>query len=156
MTTSFSPCLRFQSHCKSISLLAAPTKRGLMAFVRSQEEALDFEVAAPINCRSTPYTYCRECGVPRDCSPRTAAGHCSQTSYAFCCGHASHLRRTNHGHFDPNVLESTEVSAAPLLIRNWRHGSVCDGQGSSRSFTDQMLRHIVIRPSVLDRAQPPG
>ena len=31
-----------------------------MAFVRSQEEA---EVAAPINCRSTPYTYCRECGV---------------------------------------------------------------------------------------------
>ena len=26
----------------------------------------------------------------------------------------------------------------------------------SRSFTDQMLRHIMIRPSVLDRAQPPG
>ena len=44
------------------------------------------EVAAPINCRSTPYTYCCEFGVPRDCSPGTAAGHCSQTSYAFCCG----------------------------------------------------------------------
>ena len=26
----------------------------------------------------------------------------------------------------------------------------------SRSFTDQMLRYIMIRPSVLDRAQPPG
>ena len=30
------------------------------------------EVAAPINCRSTPYTYCCEFGVPRDSSPGSA------------------------------------------------------------------------------------
>ena len=66
MTTSFSPCLievpvSLQIYfitrgIHSFLCFEVPTKRGLMAFVRSQEEALDFEVAAPINCRSTPST----------------------------------------------------------------------------------------------------
>ena len=40
------------------------------------------EVAAPINFRSTPYMCCCEFGVPRDCSPKTSAGHCWFT--LFC------------------------------------------------------------------------
>ena len=63
------------------------------------------------------HTYCCEFGVPRDCSPGTAAGHCSQTSYAFCCGVGPPpTYGVPNGDFDANVLESTEVSAAPLLI----------------------------------------
>ena len=36
--------------------------------------------------QSTSNAFCSEFGVPCDCSPGTAAGQCSLTSHAFCCG----------------------------------------------------------------------
>ena len=52
----------------------------------------------------------------------TAARDCSRTVLAdfirllLWCGHAFHLQRTTREHFDPNVLESTEVSAVPAEV----------------------------------------
>ena len=54
-----------------------------------------------------------------------ASGGASASFHQQCGGHsclvtetdhASHLQRTTRGHFDPNVLESTEVSAVPAEV----------------------------------------
>ena len=58
-----------------------------------------------------------------------ASGGTSVSVHLQCGGHsclatvhASHLQRTTREHFDPNVLESTEVSAVPAEVVDAKTG----------------------------------
>ena len=52
--------------------------------------------------------------------------------------HASHLQRTTREHFDPNVLESTEVSAVPAGVPLFQ-----EIQGTMEVPQDQYIDRIV-------------
>ena len=87
-----------------------------------QEES---EAVALLNCKSTSYTYCSEFGVPCDCSPGiTASGPVPHRLHLLQCGHAVHLKQTTRGHFDPNVLNSTQKSVLPAVVVDGKAGSI--------------------------------
>ena len=59
---------------------------------------------------------------------------------------------------DPFVFSFShaEIVSASGPLQNLRCATGRPSFVMSRSFTDQVLRHIMVRPSVLDRAQPLG